>query len=441
MSYQPGNQGDIWDGIEPPRSEPSGDGGGGGRTLIVLLSAAIVLLLAIACAVGAVWLWRQSQSDAALTPTLDVPPATVVVQPPGGDPGVIPTTAPGVSTPTIAPAATATTVAVPPTVTSGPPAGALVVGRVAAPTIDGLLGDWSGLPLTTSQYRVYSVGGWDGSDDVVAAWRLGWDESALYVAVDVTDNIHVQTESGNQIFRGDSLDMQIDTDPGARATRVNPRTLQIIFSPGDFAGLPPSYFRFQGTAGGQVADAQVTTIQVAARKTATGYTLEAAIPWSALNVTPAPGLTLGLALNANDNDTPGSAVQEVMMSPRSDAHLPGPDQLGGNGFGGFVTRPPADCDALPRRFRRGKACLARLPAVPPPCPVPRPHPSCHRPVVAPARGGGWDAGDVLATTGQGTPCPCDMDGGGGYVRGRLIDRGCAMVDGAPPPIPTRPHGV
>ena len=28
-----------------------------------------------------------------------------------------------------------------------------------------------------------------------------------------------------------------------------------------------------------------------------------------------------------------------------------------------------------------------------------------------------------------------MDGGGGYGRGRLMNRGCAMVDGAPPPIP------
>ena len=316
MSYQQGNQGDIWDGIDPRGQPPGndGDGGGGNRTLIILLSAAVVLLVAVACAIGAVWLFRQSQSEVETPPTLAVPPSTAVATVAGGDSGPTPTVAVGVVTPTSAPVATATTLAPPATITSAPIAGALLIPRRGAPTIDGALGDWSGLPLTTSQFRVYSVGGWDGSDDVVAAWRLGWDDNNLYLSVDVTDDTHVQTQSGNQIFRGDSLDMQIDTDPGARATRVNPRTLQIIFSPGDFTGLAPSYYRFQGSAGGQVVDAQVATIQIAAQQTAGGYSLEAAIPWGALNVTPAPGLTLGLAFNANDNDTPGTAVQEVMMS-------------------------------------------------------------------------------------------------------------------------------
>ena len=45
-----------------------------------------------------------------------------------------------------------------------------------------------------------------------------------------------------------------------------------------------------------------------------GYMLEAVIPWQDLDISPTPGLVLGLALNANDNDTPGTAVQEVMKS-------------------------------------------------------------------------------------------------------------------------------
>jgi hypothetical protein len=42
--------------------------------------------------------------------------------------------------------------------------------------------------------------------------------------------------------------------------------------------------------------------------------LEAAIPWRDLNLTPSSGLVIGLAVNVNDNDRPGSAVQEMMKS-------------------------------------------------------------------------------------------------------------------------------
>jgi hypothetical protein len=59
-------------------------------------------------------------------------------------------------------------------------------------------------------------------------------------------------------------------------------------------------------------------------KTAGGYILEAAVPWSDLSLTPQEGLVIGIALNANDNDTPGPAVQEVMMSHVSTRTLTDP---------------------------------------------------------------------------------------------------------------------
>ena len=53
---------------------------------------------------------------------------------------------------------------------------------------------------------------------------------------------------------------------------------------------------------------------VVAQATEQGYLMEAAIPWRDLNVTPSPGLVIGLAVNANDNDRPGTAAQEMMKS-------------------------------------------------------------------------------------------------------------------------------
>lgn len=191
---------------------------------------------------------------------------------------------------------------------------AVAVRLPEPPNVNGELAEWEGVPTTTSAFRVFRAAGWDGTEDLAAVWRLAWDEDHLYVAVDVEDDVHVQTQTGNQIFRGDSVEIQLDTDPDANAASVNPDTFQIILSPGDFGGLAPSAFRFQGTGGGRLEDAPGHTVQVAAQRTAGGYQLEAAIPWRDVDVSPAAGMEFGVALNANDNDTPGTAVQEVMIS-------------------------------------------------------------------------------------------------------------------------------
>jgi hypothetical protein len=186
----------------------------------------------------------------------------------------------------------------------------------AAPVIDGSLAEWSDVPAWSSAFVVYQVAGWDGSDDLQATWRLAWDASNLYIGVEVIDDILVQTQSGNQIFRGDSVDMQVDTNrEGDLGPRLSPDDFQFTFSPGDFASLPPSAFRSQGSMDGQILDAPGGNhVILAAQRTALGYNIEAAIPWSDMNLAPAEGMVLGLALNANDNDTPGTAVQEVMKS-------------------------------------------------------------------------------------------------------------------------------
>jgi hypothetical protein len=186
----------------------------------------------------------------------------------------------------------------------------------AAPVIDGSLAEWADVPGWTSAFVVYQTAGWDGSDDLQATWRLAWDATNLYIAIEVLDDIHVQTQSGNLIFRGDSVDMQVDTNrTGDFGPGLSPDDFQFTLSPGDFVSLPPSAWRSQGSTDGRILDAPGGHhVTMTAQRTAVGYNVEAAIPWSDLNLAPSEGLVLGLALNANDNDTPGTAVQEVMKS-------------------------------------------------------------------------------------------------------------------------------
>ncbi len=198
------------------------------------------------------------------------------------------------------------------------------------PTIDGNLTEWAGVTAVSSNYRVYSVAGWDGSEDLTAVWQLAWDSSNLYVAVTVTDDVHVQTASGNEIFRGDSVDMQFDTIRDADfGDALSLDDFQITLSPGDFVGSSPSAFRYRGPANGGILDAPGgNRVTVAAQPVGTGYTLEAAIPWTDLNLTPTAGMIIGIALNASDNDTPGTAVQEVMISHMPNRTLTNPTTWG-----------------------------------------------------------------------------------------------------------------
>jgi hypothetical protein len=287
---------DEWRGLEPEQPQPS-------RGWLVSGLLAAAFLLSVICGLSTLLFYER-------TGQLPVVPSLPSLVGPGAE-------TPTIEAPTPDDAPTPTELALAPTATLGAPvAGSNVdAGRaVAPPLIDGDLTEWAG-PAVDSAFQVYSVEGWDGSDDLEASWQLNWDAENLYLAVSVTDDIHVQTQTGNQIFLGDHVDLQIDSDrEGDYAPAVSPDDFQINLSPGDFAGLPPSAFRFQGNSAGSMVDAPGHGMVVTARQAGQGYTLEAAIPWRDLNVTPQPGMVLGVALNVSDNDTPGTAVQEVMKS-------------------------------------------------------------------------------------------------------------------------------
>lgn len=295
----------------PPRND---------RRWLLILGIGLALLLLLAVCGGGYWFVLRpllAEPTAVAEPPIPTVPsgeqtatAAVLNTPQVFVTGAAPTAAAG-TTETAAP-----TPAAGGSATTAPTAQAdFVASRLAQPpALDGSPADWPDGPAISSAFQVYARAGWDGSADLEATWRVGWDANNLYVLVTVVDERHVQTQTGNQMFRGDSVEIQIDTNPAANAPQVNPSTFQLLLSPGNFADLAPSAFRFQGTGGGQILDATGHSIQVGAARTGEGYILEAAIPWRDLNFTPDEGELLGIALNANDNDRPDEAVQEVMMS-------------------------------------------------------------------------------------------------------------------------------
>ncbi len=205
----------------------------------------------------------------------------------------------------------------------------------SAPLIDGDLVDWGAIPPFTTPYIVEQKESWDGSMDVDSLWRIGWDEQNLYLAVAVTDDAHVQTRETKFAYLGDSLELQFDTNVRADyGPGVSSDDYQYVVSPGNFADRSPGSFRFRGDAQGAMNDFIGSAARVAALKTAEGYNLEMAIPWSDLGVQPAANQLLGAAFSLNDLDTPGTAVQELMFS-----HVPTRRWLDPTSWGSLELEP------------------------------------------------------------------------------------------------------
>jgi len=305
MSRTPSDWDNAWQGLEP--QQPRRPRGG----YWVALAAAAFLLVAVG-ALGYYVLQQRGAAEPGLTlpgeeataaagDEATAPPDSTATTESAG-PGIAPTvTLPGAfATPQLP-----------------PPASDVVTPRLdGPPAIDGDAAEWGGLPTYSSPHIVFTGNGWDGTDDLAAAWQVAWDDDNLYLIANVADDIHAQSQTGNQTFRGDSVELQIDADrAGDFGPTISPDDFQITLSPGNLGDLPPSAFRFQGVADGSMLDATTPhNIIVAARGNGGGYVLEAAIPWRDLNITPSPGLVIGLAVNVNDNDRPGSAVQEMMKS-------------------------------------------------------------------------------------------------------------------------------
>ncbi len=266
--------------------------------------------------------WNGLRGDPSPPPSRDMAVAAVPAEtstPVEATAGVPATLAPTATSP---PTMTSTPTAAPPTATSAPPAaptdapvvpagGPVTAARIPAPAIDGDLSEWAGRTTYDSPFLVYWDDGWDNTQDGTVRWHLGWDEANLYIAAQVRDDRHVQTQVGNKIYLGDGLEVQIET---GGATDISPRAFQVNLSPGDFVTTSPSANLSQGTDGGGMFDATYGYfIAVAAQRTADGYTMEAAVPWSALLTAPGSG-PMAIALNLDDNDRAGQAVQEAMYS-------------------------------------------------------------------------------------------------------------------------------
>ncbi|MBB6730211.1 hypothetical protein H7C18_04800 [Cohnella sp. CBP 2801] len=165
----------------------------------------------------------------------------------------------------------------------------------------------TGMPsMDVSAPEEYTGGGRQGPDDLSAKADVAWDDSKLYVNVEVRDDVQSQTYSGADIWQGDSLQLGFDLSrkDGAASRNVS----ELGFALNDDGTV--NKWRWKAPDGlptgdlGDAADAAIT------RDEAAGVTRYAiTIPFESLHAAGydfAPSADpLGFSLLLNENDGNG----------------------------------------------------------------------------------------------------------------------------------------
>lgn len=182
------------------------------------------------------------------------------------------------------------------------------------PKIDG---DWSDLPPKEypADFVVYGASNWKNSEDLSASFRIGWDANNLYIGVKVHDDVYVQNASGADLFKGDSIEILLDTNVAGDYyyDSLSPDDFQLGISPGrpDVNGTKEAYRWLPANLAGTRSNVVIASSRSETEKI-TRY--EVAIPWSTFEVTPKSGQHFGFAFSVSDNDNPSQNLQQTLVS-------------------------------------------------------------------------------------------------------------------------------
>jgi hypothetical protein len=178
-----------------------------------------------------------------------------------------------------------------------PPRPTLDTYRAAGITVDGNTDDFGpegAVTLDPSDWRGTEP---LGNGDLAVTARARWSPEALYLAFDVTDDVHDNTHPNDQLWMGDSV--QVGLDPGRSGgtgyDRVDDQEINFAL-----VASQPRAFRFHGPAGA------TTSYTVAIRRTANATHYEIALPPATVpGLTLAAGTQAGFSFLVNDADGNG----------------------------------------------------------------------------------------------------------------------------------------
>ncbi len=223
-------------------------------------------------------------SSAAGVPTTEVSPTSQIATVDSASGGTVSDAADSVSSGSSI--ASATTQGVPTT-------GTLNADKVStAPVIDGQLSE-SGWNLQTNVTKSVI-----GTGNNTTTFDALWDSTYLYVGVKVLDST-LHNDSAN-IWEDDSVEIYIDSNH-SHSTTYDATDLQLIKGYNDAALYATTNNNTSGVLHKWAS-------------TPGGYTVELAIPWTKLGVTPSNSMTIGFDVGVNDDDTGGGRDSQMLWT-------------------------------------------------------------------------------------------------------------------------------
>ena len=180
--------------------------------------------------------------------------------------------------------------------------------------------------LNRPEQVTYGRDEWKGLDDLSGDVRFGYNEQDFFVAARIVDSFFIQDQSGTNVWRGDHVMVTLDFIRGGKIDDV----MQLGLSPGSLAesGATQPELVIWRPAGYAPEGARV-----AARRTADGYVVEAAIPWGVFKITPVKHQVFGLQFGFSDSDSTPSIQQSVMSISTSPWEPRDPNRLTPAGLG------------------------------------------------------------------------------------------------------------
>jgi cellulose/xylan binding protein with CBM9 domain len=178
--------------------------------------------------------------------------------------------------------------------------------------LDGIWDEWDGAQYPAN-YIPYGYDNWTGEEDLSASFRVGWNEKFLFIAAKVRDDVYVQNAQYHDIYKGDSLEILLDTDlyGDFNYDELNGDDYQLGISPGrpDVNGMREAYMWYPYVIAGSRPE-----VGIGATKVDDVYRVEVAIPWTLFNSVPSMGRHFGFAFSVSDDDLINTIAQETMAS-------------------------------------------------------------------------------------------------------------------------------
>ncbi len=152
--------------------------------------------------------------------------------------------------------------------------------------------------------------------DLSAVWQSHWDDRFLYIRVDTIDDMFVRDSQAP--WSDDSIELYIDADNSRLAKFDGKNDFHFIYRWKDQNVNLSQNSPHKRNLG----------IRQTMTRTDKGYTLETAIPWRTLGVSPIAGRTIGIDVQINDDDSGNGRDGKLAWHSKNDNAWRNPQNFG-----------------------------------------------------------------------------------------------------------------